>query len=230
MEVLFTQDNMMLLARLLALCVAIPLHELAHAVVSDKLGDHTARDAGRITLNPIKHIDPLGLLSMLFIGVGWAKPVPVNPRYYKNHKKGMAITSLAGPISNMMLAVFAMVAFKLVYYIGFSVFDSIPLGVDVAGTVLYYFAVINVSLALFNMLPIPPLDGSRVLGVILPDKIYFSIMKVERYIMIVLILSMVILPRLTGFSPIGWLLGPLTYTVVDFLDTITIFIDRLFGL
>ena len=160
LEKFFTQDNLMLLARVLALCVAIPFHELAHAFVSDKLGDHTARDAGRITLNPLKHIDPLGLLSMLVVGVGWAKPVPVNPGYYKNQKTGMAITALAGPASNVLLAFVSLILYKMVWYTSLVIMirygqNAIPFWLLVVCLILLFFAEKSKNPCFFQRLYLP---------------------------------------------------------------------------
>ena len=224
----------MVLARMLGLLFAIPIHEVSHAWVSDKLGDPTARNMGRLSLNPVKHFDPLGLLSMLIIGVGWAKPVRVDPRYYKNRKLGMALTAAAGPLSNLVLAFVAMVVAKLFDYGLLSYFQStgvtqMPTWYPVISQLLWYFSLINISLALFNLLPIPPLDGSRIFGIILPDALYNSIQRVERYIMFALLAAVFILPRVTGFNPIGWLLGDAVNAVLGALDRMTAFVPALFG-
>lgn len=234
MSSIFTQDGILVLARVLGLLFAIPVHEVSHAWVSDKLGDPTARMAGRLTLNPIKHFDPLGLLSMLIIGVGWAKPVRVDARYYKSRKLGMALTAAAGPLSNLILAFFTMLAFKLFGYGFLSYFYSAgvteaPGWYSFFSQLLWYFALINVSLALFNLLPIPPLDGSRIFGIILPDRLYDGLQRIERYIMIALLAAVFLLPRLTGFDPIGWLLGDAVGAVLNALDAMTGFVAPLFG-
>ena len=234
MSSIFSQDGILVLARVLGLLFAIPIHEVSHAWVSDKLGDPTARIAGRLTLNPIKHFDPLGLLSMLIIGVGWAKPVRVDPRYYRNRKFGMALTAAAGPLSNLILAFLTMLIFKLFGYGFLSYFYSagvatLPGWYDFISRLLWYFALINVSLALFNLLPVPPLDGSRIFGVILPDRLYDGLQRIERYIMFALLAAIVVLPRLTGFDPIGWLLGDAVGAVLNALDVMTGFIAPLFG-
>ena len=234
MQNLFTQDNIMLLARVLAFLIAMPVHEWAHAFVSDKLGDRTARELGRLTLNPFKHIDPWGFLSMLLIGVGWAKPVPVNPSAYKNRKAGMAVTAAAGPLSNLLLAFFTMIIYKVYYYgcllaLGPAARGPLPLWMNVSSMVLYYFIYINISLALFNLLPIPPLDGSRVVGLLVPNRFYYAIQRYERYFMIGLMAVLFLLPRLTGFNLVGALLGGVASSIMDGLVTLTGFIDILFG-
>ncbi len=231
---IFSQDGTLILARILGLLFAIPVHEVAHAWVSNKLGDPTARMAGRLTLNPIKHFDPLGLLSMLFIGVGWAKPVRVDARYYKSRKGGMALTAAAGPLSNLLLGLVAMLIYKL-FFFGFMAsfvaqgLAAAPEWYTFIAQLLYYFALINVSLALFNLLPVPPLDGSRIVAIVLPDALYNGLQRIERYIMLAFLAVIFLVPRLTGFDPVGWLLGDAVGAVLGFLDGITNFIPAWFG-
>lgn len=172
------------LVRLIVLMVAFPVHESAHGLVAYWLGDDTAKRQGRITLNPAKHISLWGALFMLFVGVGAAKPVPIDARKFKNPKVGMAVSSLAGPISNLLLAYFSMAFFRVLYIVelvkGSSTFLS------AFQYIFEYGAVLNIGLAVFNLLPIPPLDGSRILTLFLPQDKYFGIMKYERYIFCVL--------------------------------------------
>lgn len=168
----------------IALLTALPFHEFAHGWVANKLGDPTAKWQGRLTLNPLKHLDPMGALLMLFCGIGWAKPVPINPRNFKHPKEGMAISSLAGPLSNILLAFASMILYKLSVIAGF--YATGFLGTTVA-SLQYIFSTmvgVNVSLAVFNLIPVPPLDGSRVLNLFLPERLYFQIMQYERMIMI----------------------------------------------
>lgn len=167
--------------------VCITLHELSHGLVAYKLGDPTAKNAGRLTLNPIKHIDIMGLLMMLIARFGWAKPVPVDMRYFKNPKRGMAVTALAGPVSNVLIAA---VAFAL--YGG--VFDALrKSGVgQVILEIIYTTGYLSLALALFNLIPIPPLDGSKVLFSLLPDRAYGKLLHYERYGSILLLLIVVL--------------------------------------
>ncbi len=160
--------------------VCSPIHELSHGWVAYKLGDNTAKNQGRLTFNPIAHIDLIGMIMILVFGFGYAKPVPVNMRNFKNPKSGMALTALAGPLSNLILAFLSV----FIYYAIPSYNEGI---LSYIAMFFWYSAVINVSLAGFNLLPIPPLDGSKILAGILPNKAYYKYMQYERYAMIALL-------------------------------------------
>ena len=170
-----------LLARVFVVFCTLPVHEYAHALVATKLGDDTPRLKGRLTLAPLAHIDLIGALMIFLVGFGYAKPVPVNPRRFRNPKAGMAITALAGPLSNIIMALFFMILCNissLVYS------NTGVLFASVSYSFFLFAAQINVSLAVFNLLPIPPIDGSRILNLVLPSKYYFKIMQYERYIIL----------------------------------------------
>ncbi len=216
-----------LLARCIVLVAIIPLHECAHGLVANRLGDPTAKNQGRLTLNPIKHFDPIGSVLMLLTGFGWAKAVPVNPRYFKKPKTGMAVTALAGPLSNLIFGFILLIVYRLVY--GFfapaAAAASAPVQALFLGVteILWAMFSINISLAVFNLLPVPPLDGSRIVSILLPDKVYFTVMQYERYIFLV----MAVLLYLGVFStPLGY--G--VQFVVRLMVKMTGFVDVFTGL
>jgi len=177
--------------------ICITFHELSHGFVAYKLGDDTAKSMGRLTLNPIKHIDKMGLLMMIAFRFGWAKPVPVNMRNFKHPKRGMAITALAGPVSNLVLSAF------FLFFLGFLYRPLTNAGTfgHVMIEMLDVTAYLSIALAIFNLLPIPPLDGSKVLFSVLPNKTYFKLMRYEQYGMI-LLMAFIWLTRTIG-SPLS---------------------------
>lgn len=175
---------MNLMARVFVVFCTLPIHEYAHALVATKLGDDTPRLKGRLTLAPLAHIDLIGALMIFLVGFGYAKPVPVNPRRFNrkvNMRTGMALTALAGPVANIIMA-----------FIFMLLSNGAAVAVSMTGSLLgqivmyffYFAAQVNVSLAVFNLLPIPPLDGSRIVSVLIPSKYYYKIIRYERYIMI----------------------------------------------
>lgn len=170
----------MLLSSMAVIFITLPIHEWAHGFVSTKLGDPTPRYQGRLTLNPMAHFDLMGALGILLLGIGWAKPVQVNARYYKNPKWGMALVALAGPLSNIVLA-FIMLLINNILKVTGLVENAI---IEQLYCFLLYIAIISISLAVFNLIPVPPFDGSRILFVFLPQRFYFQIMRYERYIFI----------------------------------------------
>ena len=181
-------DNIFnVLIKALVLFTALPIHECAHAWTAEKLGDSTAKEQGRITLNPFVHLDLFGAVCMLLTGFGWARPVQVNPLNFKNRKWGMALTSLAGPVSNILLATLTLMIYKVIAYLTYTSTSNFY---DYFLQILSYMVLLNIGLAVFNLLPIPPLDGSRILTLVLPERLYFKIMRYEQYIFIGLILVM----------------------------------------
>ncbi len=198
-----------ILLSVLPALICITLHELSHGVVAYRLGDDTAKRAGRLTLNPIRHIDWWGLVMMVLFKFGWAKPVPVNMNRFKNPKKGMAITALAGPVANILIAIVFLALYGLCYrplYLNGGVLARALLEMIVTT------AYISISLAIFNLLPVSPLDGSKVLFALLSDRAYDKLMRYERYGMI-LIIVLVATGGLSGVlsSVTGWVYDKLFF-------------------
>lgn len=212
----------MYLLSLPVLLMAFSVHETAHGYIAYKLGDPTARSLGRLTLNPIKHIDPIGFICMMLFHVGWAKPVPINTRYFKNPKRDMAISGAAGPLSNLALAIIHLILLRVVMSLVVNTYNDEAVTFFLNGGkgslsftlislvvyLLYLGIIMNISLAIFNLIPIPPFDGSRIFYAFLPTNLYFKVMKYERVIMIVMLLLFA-----TGLlsGPLSWLLDKVEY-------------------
>ena len=199
---------------------ALSLHETAHGYAAYKCGDMTAYHMGRLTLNPLRHLDPVGFLCMLVFGFGWAKPVPINTRNFTNPKRGMAISAAAGPLSNLLLGlisaalygVFAALGAYLSYRSGSSFLTT---AVGWTAVICELSAYLNLVFAVFNLLPIPPFDGSRLAFAFLPPRAYFGMMKYERQIMFGILITLLVLSYLFDFSPFGWVASKLTYAVAN---------------
>ena len=198
------------------LLTVLPLHECAHGFVAHKLGDDTAKRQGRLTLNPLAHIDYMGAALMLLIGFGWAKPVPVDARKFKDPKKGMALTALAGPVSNLLAAV---VAGLILNGLEAMVYNGVmPINTVVTYVYLFFYFLIsvNIGLAVFNFIPVPPLDGSKILMAFLPDKALYWIAQREQMIS----MGLFVVIMMGGFNGVLSRVDGLLYDVIIWLTNL----------
>ena len=222
---LFSPDRLYVyFARLIVLFTSMPIHEYAHGWVADKLGDHTARYNGRLDLNPIAHLDPLGTILIMFTGFGWAKPVPVNPRYFNRKismRGGMALTSLAGPAANVLMAAILLLIYKILALVMMVMGVSMGNTVAIITTILSMMVTINVSLAVFNLLPIPPLDGYHILAYFIPARWEYKNSQYSHYIFLGLFAVMMFTNILS--VPLHFLAS----FIYRFLDFSTGFVDIL---
>ena len=188
----------LLLISVLALLPALSVHEWAHGYAAYKLGDNTARADGRLSLNPLDHLDPLGTLMLLLVGFGWAKPVPVNTRHFKKPRRDFALTSLAGPISNLLLGFISALLYVLAFY-ACSALEISQMTATVIINVFYFSTLYNLGLGLFNLIPLPPLDGSNILICLLPNRLAAKYSKI-RYYSSYIFLVLVIMRRIPSLS------------------------------
>ncbi len=205
-----------LLLYIIIILISLSVHELSHGYAAYRCGDATARNLGRLTLNPLAHLDPIGTVMMLLFGFGYAKPVPINPRNFKHYKRDLCIVSFAGPVSNLLLSFIG----AIIYYLSL-IFLPFAAKMSVPGSLwlsfCFSFITANASLCVFNLLPIPPLDGSRIISAVLPGKAAYYYLKYERYIMIIMfvLLYQGALDNVLRFLSGGLLNGIIT--VVDFI-------------
>lgn len=204
----FNLDPATLISRIIVLIVAFSIHEFAHAWTATQFGDDTPRQYGRLTLNPLAHLDPMGSLVLLVAGFGWAKPVPVNP-YALGRRSESALmwVSLAGPFSNLILAILAAVPFRLGWVDFADVFFASGTFFPSAAKILYEFVSINLILMLFNLIPLAPLDGEKILDFFAPPAVERTLNNIRPYGPMILIVIAVVLPYF-GIDLIGWIIGP----------------------
>ena len=226
-------DIMQFLVRMFIILLILPLHEFAHAWTAHKLGDDTASYQGRLTLNPLAHVDPIGALLLLLTGFGWAKPVPIDPtRFNRKHsiRFGMAVTAAAGPISNLIAAAVGMIVLRFYtvssmyqqYLQDYISLDAVSNAPEIAYNFIYYFVIINIGLAVFNLIPVPPLDGSKIIGYVTPvsvDRWFARNQQIVRIVFLVLVFT-----GLLGY-PLSWL----STQVFRFLHWATDWIPYFFG-
>ncbi len=228
---LFNIDIPYLVCSVLCFIPAMVFHEVAHGFAAYKLGDPTAKSQGRLSANPLKHIDPFGTvimpLCLMAIGLpvfGYAKPVPYNPFYFKDKRKGDLIVGLAGPAANLVMALLGALLYHVIMF-AFAQMPTASANALLGNTVVYYavllllplFVYINLIFMFFNIIPIPPLDGSSILAVILPAKYMEQYYKVQQWALPIFMIIVILLPQIIGFNPIGWYLNVTAYALFNVL-------------
>lgn len=201
------------------LLISLTIHEFSHGYIAYRLGDPTAKDAGRLSLNPLKHLDPIGTIMMIIARIGWAKPVPINSYYFKDRKKGTILVSVAGPLSNLFMALIGVFLFEITFITAY--------GSIIAGNtaVMYFmdflglFFMVNINLAIFNLLPVPPLDGSKILSGVLPTDVYFRYLQHERVIGIIFLVAVIVFPTVLG-KVLGFFTQPIAKSMIWFAELI----------
>lgn len=221
----FTYMFFLIFIRAIVVMTTLPVHEFAHGYVAYRLGDPTPKYQGRLTLNPLAHLDFFGTIMLMFTGFGFAKPVPVNTFNFKNRKRDMALVAFAGPVANVLLALVVIMVYKLILCAQIFITGTVAnYGIFAIFTdILYQIAYVSTALAVFNLIPIPPLDGSRIALIFLPEKTYFKIMQYEQYIFIALFVLL-----FTGILdlPINFLTG----LIFKLINLITYPLDMLMGM
>jgi Zn-dependent protease len=205
-----------ILIRMAALLIAITVHEYAHAKAADIMGDPTAKAAGRLSLNPLAHLDPIGFIMLWLFRFGWAKPVPINPFNFRKGRQGLVLVSAAGPAANVVTAFLALTVIKTLFLLGLPQLNLAFVGIVInpLQNILYQTFVFNIYLSVFNLIPIPPLDGSKILAGLLPQTHAKSFLRLEVYGPIVLILSLYL-------GIIGKVLQPIVSLILNLLDGLT---------
>lgn len=207
----------LILFSLIIFVFSLSFHEFSHALTAFALGDPTAKNRGRLSLNPLRHLNPIGFISMLLTGFGWAEPVPINPIRFKKRKLGMAMTAFAGPVSNIILSFLGLFLQYITWAISLKIDPSLEIATEYPVVLVllfnffYFFHLVNLQLALFNMIPVPPLDGSRIVSIFLPSHLYFKVMQYEKYIAVGLVILLYF----------GLLDGPLSYVVANISELMT---------
>lgn len=219
----FTLQNIIaeILAVLVILFLVLPFHEWAHAFTASKLGDTGIKERGRLSLNPLSHIDPIGAVCMLLFGFGWAKPVPVDSRNFKNPKVGMAVTALMGPVANLVAAFAGLLVYDALFTFVPAFMSGNAVGVFFAQFLAFYI-IVNVNLAVFNLLPIPPLDGSKILFTFLPDSAVQFCYRYQMFFFLALF-------AMISFGPLSGLLSYLSNGLLEGMSWLAALPFRAFG-
>ncbi|AGC67575.1 putative zinc metalloprotease [Thermoclostridium stercorarium subsp. stercorarium DSM 8532] len=201
------------------LLISLTVHEFAHGYTAYRLGDPTAKNEGRLSLNPFRHLDPIGTIMMIVARIGWAKPVPINPAYFRDRKRGTMLVSFAGPLSNLAMAFIGVFLYKITYVISYSSIIAGDAFATYFMSFLLLFFTVNINLAIFNLLPVPPLDGSKILYGVLPYDKYFRYMQYERYVGMIFLVIVLAFPSALS-TVISFFTQPIAKSMIWCVDLI----------